>query len=184
MTTMLDLPSATEPPDGYKPSKSERVRRRRVARREFLRLTVAAGLGTGLAFASMMPTARRASATHETPSTTSDGCYGPTRTGQSLTGNTGCCTCGSVVNSSMCNSEGWHRHHSQTGVTWVKYHRLRPTSCKGRRADGSQVSVGKNSWLWTLEGTSETWRCSDGEYNYCFGGNCSGWLVSVCPKKQ
>ena len=191
MTTTLDLPSAIEPPPGHKPSRAQRARRRRVARREFLSLSAAAALGTGLAFASMMPTARRAYATHLTPSTTSAGCYGPTRTNQSLSGNTGCCTCGSVVSSSNCNSEGWHRHHTQSGgggcgctPTWTRYYQPRDKSCLGRRADGTLVTEGKNSWLWTIAGTSETWRCSDGEYKVCTDGNCGDWIESVCPKMQ
>ena len=183
MTSILDLPSATISPTGFKRSKATRNAQRSVARREFIRLTTQAALATGVAFAAMMPTARRASATHDTPSTESPGCYGPTRTGQSLSGNTGCCSCGSTVRAMYCNSEGWHRSgHSQSGAAWERHYRLRPTSCKGVDANGNRVTVGRNSWLWTVSG--DTWRCSDGEVKFCWSGWCGSWERTVCPKIQ
>lgn len=107
---LSDLPSAHRSPENFSPSREERRERRQATRREFLRMITVAGLSTGLAFASLMPTARRASGTHQTPSTATSGCYG-TNTGSELSGNTGYCLCGSVVSSGVCNSEGWHRHH-------------------------------------------------------------------------
>ena len=188
MTSILALPSTTIPPIGFKLSPTARRARRRIARREFLQLTTRGGLATGLAFAAMMPTARRAGATHDTPPPeypTSPGCYGPTRTGQNLAGSTGCCSCGSTVRSMYCNGDGWHRsRHPVSGPSWERFYRLRRSSCKGVDDNGNRVQQGHNSWLWTIAGTSQTWRCSDGEVKFCWSGWCGAWEKTVCPKRQ
>lgn len=166
--SLIGLPSATIRPNGTVISRHAQRARSRMARREFMRVAGAAVVGAGLAFAGLFPTARRASATNQTPSTTWNGCYdGP------FVGSTGCCACGSDVGSGNCGSDGWHRHHPVTGGgTYVVYYRLRTASCGGR-----------NSWLWNRSGT--TWRCSDGQHRSCVsGGSCSSWSNSVCPKAQ
>ena len=171
--TLASLPSAEQPPTDHAMNKTWRRRHRQATRRKFLRLTVAAGLSTGLAFASLMPTARRATATHRTPANLWSGCYGPnTDPDDSLAPATGCCDCGSRVSSTYCNSEGWHRHHNSGNNRYD----LREASCGG-----------KNAWLWTVPQGSVAirgvWRCSDGKYKICSGSNCPNWSPSVCPKK-
>lgn len=184
MLTLADLPPGDVIPDGVRVPRSARRAQARLARREFVRLVTGAALGTGLAFAGLFPTARPAYAKHLTPSTTSPGCYGPGRTGQALYGSTGCCSCGSQVRTRHCNSEGWHRHHRRaTGPKTYRLYKLRLHSCKGRTASGKQVADGKNSWLWTIRGTDETWRCSDGQARDCTSRGCGSWYKTVCPSR-
>lgn len=165
-TTLEDLPSATVPPKGAVIPKKVRRARARMARREFLRTTGMAAVGTGMAFAGLFPTARRAHATH--PQTMSDACYGP-NSGQSYAGSTGCCACGSTVSSTMCGGGTWHRH-DYAGCGGYSY-RIRYTSCGG---DG-------NAWYWWREGVR--WRCSDGQRQYCTTAQCTcgSWGNTVCP---
>lgn len=161
---VIDLPKWTEPPPGTVIPREVRRARAGMARREFMRVAGVAAVGTGLAFAGLFPTARRAYATDLTPSTTWSGCYdGP------FAGSTGCCSCGSSVSTGYCGSDGWHRHHSVLGSGHRSDYRLRLSSCGGSN----------NSWLWTRDGTK--WRCSDGQARTCTSSGCSGWSDSVCP---
>ena len=140
---LADLPSGIHPPAGHKPDKTWRRERRQSTRREFLRLATRAGIATGLAFASLMPTARRAHATDMTPVpnglfTTLNRCHGPTNDNWlELAGDTGCCECGSNVADAYYNSEDWHRHHTVYQGTNVRIHYgLRDNSC-GRGVSGT-----------------------------------------------
>jgi hypothetical protein len=167
--SISDLPSASTRPPGAHISRENRRARWRLARREFLRVTSGAAVGTGIAFVGLFPTARRpAHATHQTPSTLTDGCYG-----SPFAGSTGCCACGSNVGSSWCGSDGWHKHHPESGSYWSASYRLRTGSCNG-----------KNAWIWERGGND--WRCSDGEKRECWytggGTQCGGWVPTVCPK--
>lgn len=183
-TTLADLPSATTAPAGVVIPRAARRRRAKYARRQFLGFVGASAIGTGLAFAGLFPTARPAGAGHAR--TLSEGCYGPNRTSQSLTGSTGCCSCGSSVSSSHCASSGWHRHDTVTsGSTNFKW-RLRETSCRGRRADGTLAPAGRNAWKWSCANNSSctgTWRCSDGQKMSCTITSCSSWTNTVCPRR-
>ena len=181
---LVDLPSSIHPPAGHKPDKKWRRARRQATRREFIRLATRAGVGTGLAFAALMPTARRAYATHETPAlywpqSPSDKCYGPP--GHALVAGTGCCRCGSNVTDQYCNSEDWHLHHTQNPDPNVKiYYKLREQSC----GKGVSKNQRRNAWIWRVSGTD--WRCSDGERKYCWSDNggqweCEAWRDTVCP---
>jgi len=152
-----------------------------MSRRTFIGFFGGAAVGAGLAFVGAFPTARRAKATDQTPSTLSAGCYGPNRTGQPLAGNTGCCSCGSNVSSTNCGSDNWHRHHPVTTSQSVTYFVLRLTSCKGKKADGT-TAAGKNAWEWDLNGS--IWRCSDGTKQICvMSQGCGSLILSVCPKE-
>lgn len=112
---LADLPSAIHPPDEHQANKAWHRQQRRATRREFIRLTIAAAIGTGLAFVSLMPTARRANA-HNTPHTSTwdqdKGEY--CSDNGSWAGNTGCCNCGSFVSTFNCNSRGWNHHDTFT----------------------------------------------------------------------
>ena len=167
-----DLPGAIVPPDGFVLPRKVRRDRARMARREFMHLTAAAAVGTGIAFVSLFPSAKPARATNLTPSTTSSGCYGPSGGEGSYAGSTGCCSCGSLVNSAYCDTDGWHRHHSISGG--LAQYTLRLTSCD------DQPGTGANSWTWSRSGV--LWRCSDGQARSCSPGfPCSNWVDTVCP---
>lgn len=183
---LADLPSAVRPPAGHSVDRLWKRERRRATRREFLRLAASAGVATGLVFVSFMPTARRAYATNETPSTywpqsRTDRCYGRNSV-HSLASGTGCCSCGSDVSDDYCNSEDWHLHHTQNPSQHVKiYYRLRDHSC-GRGVEKKENR--KNAWIWRVSGTD--WRCSDGQRKYCWSNNggqweCESWRNTVCP---
>lgn len=165
-----DLPSATTPPQGTSIPREVRRERSRLARREFMRVTGAAAVGTGLAFAGLFPTARPAHATH--PRKWSAGCYGPRTTGHGYAGSTGCCACGSIVSGTMCRGGRWHRHDN--GGCGAYRYRVRLRSCHG----GGRPA---NAWSWVRGGTR--WRCSDGQRKYCTGAQCTcgGWSNTVCP---
>lgn len=163
--------SVSGPPPGYQQPRG-------LTRREVLRLVVAGSTGLALALLGVFPPARRAAATDQTPSTTSTGCYGPSRTGHTLAGTTGCCVCGSAVSSSYCGSDNWHAHHP-SGL--YEYKLRSPVACGGKNASGSWVTK-KNAWLWTLASTGRIWRCSDGHRRLCTSpGDCSAWTLTVCP---
>lgn len=152
--------------------------RSQVTRKEFLRLILAGAIGTGLAAVGVLSPARRAMATHSTPSTTSLGCYGPTRTGHSLYGGTGCCgSCGSIVSSTHCGSDNWARHHNTASY---EYRLRQPPVCRGKRSNGTtEPSPGKNAWFWTRSDTGHVWRCSDGHRRPL--GSTGSWSKLVCP---
>ena len=180
---LADLPSAVRPPADHSANRLWKRERRRATRREFLRLAAGAGVATGLAFVSFMPTARRAYATHETPSTYwqqphTNRCYGP-NSGHELASGTGCCRCGSDVSDDYCNSEDWHVHHVRNPDQWTRIHyRLRLKSC------GRGTTNRRNAWIWRVGSTD--WRCSDGEKKVCTkysGGDwqCGDWQKTVCP---
>lgn len=180
---LADLPSAIHPPNEHKASKAWRRQQRRTTRREFIRLAITAALGTGLAFVSLMPTARRAKATHETPATIWSGCYGPNTSNRVLTPGTGCCSCGSQVSTAFCGSDDWHEHHSEhLGSGYGYFYALRDESC-GRGRDRH------NAWLWTVNNPNNPsvhgqWRCSDGLFRVCTPSNgCPSWTPTVCPIK-
>lgn len=158
-----DLPRGDEIPSGTKVPRAARRAQAGLARRDFLRLTTAAAVGTGLAFASVFPTARRAYGDHLTPASLSSACY------SELVPGTGCCACGSEVSSVFCGPDGWHKHHSEGYSGEARNYRLRTTSCGGTA----------NAWEWDVGGTR--WRCSDGEYQVCYGADCGSWVASVCP---
>ena len=178
---VADLPSAVRPPADQSVDRSWKRSRRRATRREFLRLVAGAGVATDLAFVSFMPTARRAYATHQTPSTywpqsATNRCYGPP--GYTLAPGTGCCSCGSDVSDEYCGSDDWHLHHPQTTGSTRKEYRLRLESC------GRNTSNKRNAWIWRVGSTD--WRCSDGEKKVCVndgGGEwqCGNWHPTVCP---
>lgn len=181
---VADLPSAVRPPADHSADRSWKRARRRATRREFLRLAAGASVATGLAFVSFMPTARRAYATNETPSTywpqsRTDRCYGST-----LVSGTGCCKCGSDVSDEYCNSEDWHRHHTQIVDQWIKKeYKLRLHSC-GNNLEKDEKHLMLNAWIWRLGSTD--WRCSDGEKKVCIdynggGWQCGNWNPTVCP---
>ena len=181
---MVDLPSAVRPPTEYSVDKSWKRAKRRATRREFLRLVAGAGAATGLAFVSFMPTARRAYATHWTPSaywpqSDTDRCYGPTvDENMNLVPGTGCCNCGSDVSDEYCNSEDWHRHHSYTANQWVR------KDYKLRFKCGRNATNKRNAWIWRVGSTD--WRCSDGYKRVCTdydgsGWQCGNWDKTVCP---
>jgi hypothetical protein len=165
---VVDLPSAANYPEEGTVARQVRGARARLARREFMRVAVGAAVGTGLAFASLFPSARAAQAHLRTwPfwGLGSDNCI----LGGGYAGSTGCCACGSLVSSTYCADNGWHNHHSeqQGGGTAVREHRIRETSCNDR-----------NAWIWARGGTS--WRCSDGQRRVCTA-SCGAWANSVCP---
>lgn len=184
---VADLPSAVRPPADHSADLSWKRARWRATRRELLRLAAGASVATGLAFVSFMPTARRAYATHKTPSTywpqsATNRCYGP-NSGHELASGTGCCSCGSDVSDDHCGSDDWHRHHRLTIDQWTrKEYRLRPKSC-GR---GVSANNRRNAWIWRVGSTD--WRCSDGHQKICInytGGSgpwqCGSWQKTVCP---
>lgn len=160
---MIELVRADAPPAGYELTGRERRVARRQTRREFMRVVTVGAVGTGLAFAGLFPTARPAYATHNTPSTTTNGCYANT------TSSTGCCNCGSYVSSSNCGGDNWHHHHKKYYSSTTNWYRLRRYSCHN-----------KNAWFWTKSGNK--WRCSDGKYRVCGSSGCSSYWKSVCPK--
>jgi hypothetical protein len=162
-----DLPSAVRAPSPRLTPQNRRRDHRRMARREVLRLIGGASLATGLAFIGLMPTARVANAHHTTYTFWPKGGY---CTGQ-VGGSTGCSTCCSLVSSTYCAGNGWHRHDqvSLGGGFWREYD-IRPTSCNSR-----------NAWHWQKNGV--WWRCSDGRYKTCDSFGCSGWTNTVCPKQ-
>ena len=183
---MVDLPSAVRPPTEYSVDKSWKRAKRRATRREFLRLAAGASVATGLAFVSFMPTARRAYATNQTPSTywpqsATDRCHG-----SPLVSGTGCCRCGSDVSDEYCNSEDWHVHHIQIVDQWIKKeYQLRLKSCgRGLHETEEQRRLRRNAWIWRVGSTD--WRCSDGEKKVCTnydggGWQCGQWNKTVCP---
>ena len=144
-----------------------------------------AGIATGLAFASLMPTARRAHATHRTPldiwEWDDDGdnprCYG-----SPFAGNTGCCACGSIVSSGYCGSDDWHKHHPEFPNSDLKIvYDLRLQSC-GRGEDDPEQRL--HGWEWKRGST--IWRCSDGWRKTCVRNSSGDWECSnnsrtVCP---
>lgn len=157
-----DLPSLTAPPEGVVIPRHVRRSRARVARREFLRLSGAAVVGTGLAFAGLFPTARPAHAGHARP------CW---KQAQYCTNPTGshpqCGSSGRSISRTHCANSGWHRHNNVADSPgWYYEYRLRQTSCNGR-----------NAWLWNA------WRCSDGRRRRCsINYGCpSSWTLTVCP---
>ena len=115
---LTDLPSAIRPPDEYKAGREWRRSKRQTTRREFIRMITTASLGTGLAFASLMPTARPARATHNTKTSTYQESVYCSDNG-SFVDDTGCCDCGSDVSSKYCDSDDWHRHHSVVGLSLI-----------------------------------------------------------------
>lgn len=168
--------AAADPSDYRVYTRLTRQRKRDTgwSRREFLWLVRGAAVGTAFAFVGFLPPASRAFATHLTPKPLSEGCFGPDRTGDSYSGTTGCCACGSSVSAIYCGSDNWHKHHSEHRY----YYALRLTSCTGEKPDGTWAA-GKNAWLWTRSGT--VWRCSDGTRIYC-GDTCGDPVNTVCPK--
>lgn len=159
---LIDLPSTVVRPEGIVISRKAHRARARMARREFVRVTAIAAVGTGLAFAGLFPTARPAYATH--PGTVWNGCYdGP------FAGATGCCACGSFVNRGYC-AGGWHRHDTIGGGIRTEYRRRR-RSCGGVA----------NAWYWRRNGNR--WRCSDGKMRTCTPDGCGAWSKTVCPKR-
>ena len=190
---LTDLPSGIHPPEGHKPDKTWRRERRQSTRREFLQLGTRAGIATGLAFASLMPTARRAYATDETPSTVwlwnDDGsnprCHG---SDDDYAGSTGCCACGSYVAAGYCGTDDWHKHHPEFVNSDIKIlYELRKDSCGVRLEDEDDEELRKvrrNAWEWDRDGT--IWRCSDGWRKYCHRNNSGDWQCTsnsktVCP---
>ena len=187
---LADLPSSIRPPAGHRPDKVWRRARRHATRREFIRLVTGASLATGLAFASLMPTARRAYATDETPtdlwSWNENGdnprCHGPTNDPTlDYAGNTGCCACGSIVSSGYCGSDDWHKHHPEFVNSDIKVeYWLRNQSCGRETPKQDRL----NAWEWKRDGT--VWRCSDGKRRYCVRNSSGDWECSsesktVCP---
>lgn len=166
---IADLPSATIPPRDATTRRQVRRTRARLGRREFIRVAAGAAVGTGLAFASLFPTARQAQA--HTQAYTSWPPDSSNCIGSPYAGSTGCCSCGSAVSSIYCASNGWHRHHSvqQGGGTAERQHRPRLTSCNGR-----------NGWRWRRSGN--IWRCSDGQARVCTA-SCTPWSNTVCPRQ-
>lgn len=179
---IADLPSAAHPPVDYKVNREWQQSKRRATRREFIRLVAGAGIGTGLAFVSLMPTARPARATHltDTDSVWQDENGGQgdycTDTGE-WAGDTGCAqVTGRYVSSNNCGSDGWHRHHPVTGSGYAYYY-------KRHKRCGTSGGTKKHAWIWERNGT---WRCSDGKYKHCVDGyeddpECASWQLSVCP---
>ena len=179
---LADLPSAVHPPAEYELNKEWQRAKRRSTRREFIRLVASAGVGTGLAFVSLMPTARPARATHLTDTDSvwqgEDGGEGDycTDNGE-WAGDTGCAQLPDrLVSSTNCGSDGWHRHHLLTGTGYAYYYK------RHKRCGTSSVGT-KQAWIWVRNGT---WRCSDGQYKYCVNGYedaplCASWNLSVCP---
>lgn len=178
---LSDLPSATQPPQGHPLGKEWKQAKRRTTRREFFNLVIRASLATGLAFVSLMPTARRAWATHRTKTSTHQQSVYCSSSRNGWAGNTGCCECGSHVSRAHCDTDDWHRHHRLAGSHYVYYYR-QEARC-GTKDPNDQIDL-KYAWLWRRGGTN--WRCSDGEYKYCVPGNersieCTSWQPSVCP---
>lgn len=177
-----DLPSAIYPPAEHKASKAWHRQQRQATRREFIRLAVAAALGTGLAFVSLMPTARRAKAHSYTSrtSTWEETEYCPRRA-NGFAGNTGCCSCGSYVSTFNCDSQGWHHHHTISSTYLGSNFRYKYK--QERRCGTTENRIGfRYAWLWNRNDVN--WRCSDGKVKVCWvgrGAGCSGWQDTVCP---
>lgn len=160
-----DLISASEPPSpSHRPSPA-RGKRARTGRREFLAHLGAAGTAAALvSLGAFERFTSRAGATHLTPSTFGGSCYKPANAN-----GTGCCACGSAVYASMCDTDGWHKHHDLSHDQF----RLRTTSCDNA-----------NAWRWARAtyGGTYNWRCSDGQKRVCGPTGCSSWSNTVCPK--
>lgn len=174
---LVDLPSAIYPPVEHKANKAWRREQRQATRREFIRLTVTAALGAGLAFVSLMPTARQARAHNPRTSTYQQTEYCSTSRRRGFAGNTGCCNCGSHVSTFNCDSQGWHHHHTKTALgTNLRYQYKQQARCHDEELSG------RYAWLWRRNGVN--WRCSDGIVKVCWvgrGGGCSCWQDTVCP---
>jgi hypothetical protein len=146
----------------------------RFNRREFLRMTGAAGMGIGLAVLGWLPPMmRRACACHTTYSV-QDNCSGVSY-GQSGDCAACCTTCPSVVGPGYCCEQdgqpgkNWHRHGQEGNTDYS----VRLNSCSGG-----------NAWRWTVhfccdDRDEAEWRCSDGRYRTC-NPDCSAWNPSVC----
>ena len=169
---LADLPSAIHPPAEHEKSVVWRRQQRQTTRRHFIRLVIAAAIGTGLAFASLMPTARQAVAHNTSKTSTWRQSQYCSKSSRGFAGNTGCCNCGSHVSTFNCDSQGWHHHHTFTTFgTNLSYRYIQKTRCNTKYA-----------WLWRRNGIN--WRCSDGIVKVCWvgrGSACTGWQKTVCP---
>ena len=194
---LVELPSSTHPPAGHKPDKTWRRAKRQATRREFIRLATGASIATGLAFASLMPTSRRAYAHTSAERTLLDlddqeagSCHGPgTPPYPLLVSGTGCCRCGSDVSDEHCGSDDWHRHDFVQVNEYQGYqYDLRHNQC-GNDLDEQDRT---HAWLWQIGGVGnggQVWRCSDGWKKYCVNDGGGTWACgkgsshnrTVCP---
>lgn len=138
-----------------------------VSRRVLLRAISVGGAAIGLSFLEALPPmslARRAHATDLTPSTLQTSC---TSISYSGTPNCSyCSTCCSLIGSSYCGSDNWHKHHQEGSTSYV----LRTTSCNGN-----------NAWIWTENVCCSSrfgrkHRCSDGKQKI----DTFPWQTTVC----
>lgn len=165
--TFDTLPSMAAPPRGSVVPRSHRRRRSRLARREFLRFAGTALIGTGLAFAGLFPTARRAMAHHAVD------CWEHAQycTNPSQSTHSACGTSSSNVATAHCAPTGWHRHDNVAAGASHYYQYTLERRC-------GNASVGyKWAWRWN------TWRCADGRRRLCNinTGSCGSWSPTVCP---